>query len=280
MPRLGGESRKTSELKKQGGEWRNQIGDANDNDSLIVIRPCLELWPEYESTLHHTAGFCIILRDTVAVHLKPGTSKENALSVPEEHILVIPESVIQKIGSIEGFESDVDRFLIPILGSDQLSFEPRGAMETDPSFKQLIPYVLLDWTDSDGVTRLFTYTRGGGGGESRLHAKRSVGIGGHISREDSAEGADPYTTGMQRELAEEVCLTAGYSETREGLIYDPSNDVGKVHLGVVHRFVLEGPEVSSNEADLAEGGFVTIEDLRAERDRLETWSQLAIDALY
>ncbi len=207
-------------------------------------------------------------------------TKEKSLSVPEEHILVIPESVIQKIGTIDGFESDVDRFLVPILNSDQLSFKPREAMETDPSYKQLIPYVLLEWTDGDGVIRLFAYTRGGGGGESRLHAKRSVGIGGHISQEDSADGADPYTTGMQRELAEEVCLDSAYTEKREGLIYDPSNDVGKVHLGVVHRFILESPDVSSNEADLAEGGFVTLDDLRAERDRLETWTQLAIDALY
>ena len=202
------------------------------------------------------------------------------MSAQEEHILVIPESVIQQIGTIDGFEPDVDRFLEPILKSEQLSFQPRGAMETDPSYKQLIPYVLLQWTDQDGVTKLFTYTRGGGSGEARLHAKRSVGIGGHISREDAADGADPYSTGMRRELEEEVRLIANYSESRDGLIYDPSNDVGKVHLGVVHRFVLEEPEVTSNEADLAEGGFVSVQDLRSEMDRLETWSQLAIEALF
>lgn len=202
------------------------------------------------------------------------------LTAQEEHILVVPETVIQEIGTIEGFEADVDRFLLPILSSDQLSFQPRSQMETDPSFKQLIPYVLLEWTDADGTVKLFTYTRGGGSGETRLHAKRSVGIGGHISREDAADGADPYLTGMQRELSEEVQLESGYREQREGLIYDPSNDVGKVHLGVVHRFVLEHPKVKSNEADLAEGGFVSIDELCRERDRLETWSQLAIEALY
>ena len=202
------------------------------------------------------------------------------MTVEEEHILVIPESVINKIGSIDGFESDVDRFLPPILESDQLSFQPRGPMETDPSFKQLIPYVLLQWTDEGGTTKLFTYTRGGGSGEARLHAKRSVGIGGHISREDAAGGADPYTTGMHRELTEEVQLESGYQEYCDGLIYDPSNDVGKVHLGVVHRFVLERPKVHSNETELAEGGFVSLDELRAEMDRLETWSQLAIKALF
>ncbi|MEM1068799.1 MAG: phosphoesterase [Planctomycetota bacterium] len=202
------------------------------------------------------------------------------VATEEEHILVIPESFIQGIGQIEGFESDVERFLDPILSSDQLSFQPRGQMETDPSFKQLIPYVLLEWTDEDGTTSLFTYTRGGGGGEARLHAKRSIGIGGHISREDAADGADPYSSGMQREIEEEVILGSGYQEFRDGLIYDPSNEVGQVHLGVVHRFILEGPDVSSNEPDLAEGGFVSVCQLIEEMDRLETWSQLALQSLY
>ncbi len=198
----------------------------------------------------------------------------------EEHILVIPESFILSIGTIDGFEKDVDRFLKPILASDQLSFQPRGAMEVDPSFKQLIPYVLLEHTSSSGDTLLFTYTRGGGSGEKRLHAKRSVGIGGHISREDAAGSSDVYTTGMQRELAEEVIIQSKYTESREGLIYDASNEVGKVHLGVVHRFILETPHVRSNEADLAEGGFVGIQELLANPGDLETWSQLAISALY
>ncbi len=187
---------------------------------------------------------------------------------------------MNSIGTIDGFEPDVDRFLKPILASDQLSFQPRGAMEVDPSFKQLIPYVLLESTDASGEVHLFTYTRGGGGGESRLHAKRSVGIGGHISAEDAEGDGDPYTIGMQRELSEEVQLESGYSEQRVGLIYDPSNEVGQVHLGVVHLFKLESPTVRSNEDDLAEGGFVSVKELKQDRDRLETWSQLALDALY
>lgn len=198
----------------------------------------------------------------------------------EEHVLVIPASVIELIGEINGFEADIDRFLGPILQSEQLSYQPRGAMETDPSFKQLIPYVVLEWTDPSGEKMIFAYTRGGGGGEKRLHAKRSIGIGGHISREDADDGRDAYATGMHREINEEIQLESQYTETQEGLIYDPSNEVGQVHLGVVHRFVLDTPKVASNEADLAEGGFVSVDDLRRQQDRLETWSQLALDALY
>ncbi len=198
----------------------------------------------------------------------------------DEHILVIPEAVIEEIGPLVGFEPDVERFLGPILQSDQLSFRPRSRMETDPRYKQLIPYVLLQWTDEAGEIRLFTYTRGGGSGETRLHAKRSIGIGGHISTEDAADGADPYMAGMRRELEEEVEIDSPYTESREGLIYDPSNDVGRVHLGVVHRMILERPAVRSNEADLADGGFVSLKELRRSFDRLETWSQLALQALH
>lgn len=202
----------------------------------------------------------------------------------EEHILVVPESVVNEIGYFEGFESDTEKYLGPILGSDQLSFQPRGKMETDPSYKQLIPYVLLEWTDPDGRTKIFTYTRGGGGGEKRLHAKRSIGIGGHISQEDSDgesnDHTDTYAIGMKRELDEEIKLDSQYSQTLEGLIYDPSNDVGTVHLGVVHRFVLSDPHVASNESDLADGGFVDVDELKDDIDRLETWSKLALEALY
>ena len=202
------------------------------------------------------------------------------MATQEEHVLVIPASFIDAIGTLHGFEPDVDRFLRPILASDELSYRPRGAMEVDPSFKQLIPYVILEHRSASNEIQLFAYTRGGGGGEKRLHAKRSIGIGGHISREDGAVGTDAYTAGMQRELEEEIQLDAAYTETLEGLIYDPSNEVGQVHLGVVHRFVLETPNVASNEDDLAEGGFVSLDELWRERERLETWSQLALEAMY
>lgn len=199
----------------------------------------------------------------------------------EEQILVIPADLIESIGPLEGFETDVDRFLKPILASNRLSYRPRGEMESDPSFKQLIPYVVMQWTDpADGLLKVFTYTRGGGGGETRLHAKRSIGVGGHISQEDAQGDEDPYTTGMRRELDEEVTIGAPYVDHREGLLYDPSNDVGKVHLGVVHRFVLERPEVTSNEPELAEGEFLTIDQLHQQYDRLETWSQLCLKAIY
>lgn len=208
-----------------------------------------------------------------------------AEAVVEEQVLVLPADELDRLGRFQGFSSEVDRYLGPLLKSERLEYRPRGAMEEDPSFKQLIPYVVLQHTDERGETSVFSYTRGGGGGEQRLHAKRSIGVGGHISSDDAAHhdaGADEglYRRGLERELAEEVRIESAYEERLVGLINDDETPVGRVHLGVVHVFDLDAPGVSSAEADLAEGQFVPVGQLLAEIDGFEAWSQIAIRALY
>ncbi|TWT96020.1 hypothetical protein Pla108_31000 [Botrimarina colliarenosi] len=206
-------------------------------------------------------------------------------AVAEEQILVVPAEVLDELGRFQGFSADVDRYLQPLLRCERLAYKPRGAMEEDPSFKQLIPYVLMEHTDADGVVTVFSYTRGGGGGEKRLHAKRSVGVGGHISTEDASHDdacADEglYRRGLERELSEEVRIESAFTERLVGLINDDETAVGRVHLGVVHVFELQEPRVSSAEADLAEGRFLPAEQLVAEIDAYESWSQIAIRARY
>jgi predicted NUDIX family phosphoesterase len=114
----------------------------------------------------------------------------------------------------------------------------------------------------------------------RLRAKRSVGIGGHISSTDGEHGDDTsYEAGMRRELAEEIAIGGGWTSRCVGLINDDSNAVGSVHLGIVHVLELERPEVASRESELVECGFATLDALLADRDRFETWSQITLDAL-
>ncbi|WP_146677805.1 phosphoesterase [Pirellula sp. SH-Sr6A] len=196
----------------------------------------------------------------------------------DEEVLVVPARLLDELGSFSGFQHNVDRYLPAILDRNNQSFLPRSMVEDDPSFKQLIPYIILECSDAN-QTQLFQYTRGKGQGEKRLHAKKSIGIGGHISIEDTT-GDDWYNTGMQRELEEEVKIECGGQQRVVGLIYDDSTEVGRVHLGVVHIMQLFSCKVSSAEEDLQFAGFQTIDRIRTEIGRFETWSQLCIQHLY
>src|SRR5688572_6425742 len=139
--------------------------------------------------------------------------------VATEHVLVVPTEVFHRLGHFQGFSGEVERYLRGLLDPAHTSYQPRPAMEQDPSFKQLIPYVIFQYVDSERVTRVFQYTRGKGQGEARLHAKRSIGIGGHISADDANEPS-AYEEGMRRELEEEVIIDTAYRGRIVGLIND------------------------------------------------------------
>jgi predicted NUDIX family phosphoesterase len=208
------------------------------------------------------------------------SSKELAMTmVAVEQILVVPTAVFHELGHFQGFSADVGRYLPQLLDPTYVSYRPRPEMEQDPSFKQLIPYVIFRHRDADGTVSLFAYTRGKGQGESRLHAKRSIGIGGHISADDSS-GENPYDEGMRRELLEELVIETAYEARLVGLINDDETEVGKVHLGVVHIFDVAEPRVQPREDDICETGFVPVSELLADVSRFETWSQICLRALF
>ena len=198
----------------------------------------------------------------------------------DEDVLVVPRALFDRLGAFQGFCADAAAYLPELLDPAQTSWRPRAHVEDDPSFKQLIPYCVLAWRNAAGDDRYFAYTRGGGQGEARLRAKRSVGIGGHISSTDGAHGDDTsYEAGMRRELAEEIAIDGGWQSRCVGLINDDSNAVGSVHLGIVHVLELERPAVAPREAAVAGCGFETLVALLADRERFETWSQITLDAI-
>ncbi|MEZ6093023.1 MAG: phosphoesterase [Pirellulaceae bacterium] len=196
-----------------------------------------------------------------------------------EHVLVVPTNLFHDLGYFQGFNVEVDRYLNDLLALENISYRPRDEMETDPSFKQLIPYCLFRHTDEDGIVHLFQYTRGKGQGESRLHAKQSVGIGGHISTDDGL-GTEAYTEGMQRELEEEVIINTTFEQRCVGLINDDESEVGRVHLGVVHIFDVQTQDIEPREADIIFAGFKPVEEILTELDNYETWSQFCVRALF
>ena len=200
-------------------------------------------------------------------------------TVQIEQVMVVPTEAFYQCGYFQGFCSDTENYLETLLDSKLTRYLPRDEMEEDPSFKQLIPYCIFRYTDTAGNINLFQYTRGSGQGESRLHAKKSVGIGGHISTLDEASDS-AYDQGMKRELEEELIINTPFESNLVGLINDDENAVGKVHLGVVHIIDVTEPAVEAREDELVGAGFQPLSEIMAEIDSYETWSQICLRALF
>lgn len=202
--------------------------------------------------------------------------------VHTERVLVVPTAVFHRLGYFQGFTKKVNDYLPELFSPEHISYQPRQQVEQDPSFKQLIPYVIFRHCSGEGCESVFEYTRGTGQGEGRLHRKRSVGIGGHISSIDAENGlhGDPYKEGMRRELEEEVSIDTPYHGQCVGLINDDLTEVGRVHLGVVHLFDVERPAVQPRESEIVECGFRPIKDMLADLSGFESWSQICLQALF
>jgi predicted NUDIX family phosphoesterase len=209
-----------------------------------------------------------------SVSKSKGRSTVSQSQPHSERVLVVPSAELERLGRFQGFSSEADRYLGALLVPDLATFRPRSEVEDDPSFKQIIPYVVFRCAGS-----VFCYTRGKSGGEARLRRRRSLGVGGHVAEED-ADGRgtlDAYEIALRRELDEEVAVASPGVMRRVGLINDDATPVGQVHLGVVHLYDLERPEVLPREDALAEPGFVPIARLFDDWDQFETWSQICIE---
>ncbi|MEO0416040.1 MAG: hypothetical protein AAF226_13920 [Verrucomicrobiota bacterium] len=195
----------------------------------------------------------------------------------DENVLVIPRALFDELGAFEGFAAEPKKYLPSILDPENNHFLNRDLAEDDPSFKQIIPYAIFRCGD-----KFLHYVRGGGSGEKRLASKGSIGIGGHINDTDFEAASldrDTYTTGVEREIHEELVFSGDLTQQIVGLINDDSNTVGQVHLGVVHVFTLESDAVKAGEDSIAELQFLTREELEARADSLETWSAICLEHL-
>ncbi len=189
-----------------------------------------------------------------------------------ERVLVLPRASVPGGCDFAGVRQADDLAALREAVVLQGRYLERPIAEESPAFKQLIPYVVV----RDG-TSVFLMERTDAGGDSRLHGKASVGVGGHLNPVD--EGADPLLAGLRREWAEELVAEWEPEFRLVGLLNDDSNPVGAVHLGVVFTVVADGRPVEVREHEKLSGRFVEPAELRAAWNRLETWSQLVATAL-
>lgn len=156
----------------------------------------------------------------------------------------------------------------------------RGDAEDNPSYKQTITYAVIRREQA-----YFAYERLGGGAESRLHGKLSIGVGGHMNAVEKAENFQQLLAqNLRRELSEELLIkTAEPFQTKTlGFINDDQTEVGAVHLGLL--VIIDLPasaSVSVKEKEKLAGKWLTREQLIEPETfaRLESWSAFAAQIL-
>ncbi len=151
--------------------------------------------------------------------------------------------------------------------TDKHFFIARSTAETSPQYKQIIPYVVIRHAGSYFLLKRTTRQT-----EARLHHKLSLGIGGHINPDTPT-----LLGGLQKELEEEVAVARPYDLQFIGILNDDTTDVGRVHLGAVYLLEAFTPQVVVRETEKMTGAWTPRGDLAAQRDAMESWSQLVYD---
>lgn len=144
--------------------------------------------------------------------------------------------------------------------------------EDDPSYQQIIPYIIFKYKK-----KIFVYKRLPKADEQRLHHNFSIGVGGHIDKSD-LDNENYIEEAMKREFNEEIIYNDPYEFKVIGYIKDDSNDVGKVHFGVV--FLVEGstPNIKVREKDQLQGKLMKKKQITKEIiENFETWSKIAYE---
>jgi len=190
------------------------------------------------------------------------------MTLVEERVFVVPRVAVP--GGCDWYGLRTEGLAAFVAAVEHAgTYEPRAAMERDPSFKQIIPYLVL----RDGP-RWFLMQRTAAGGDERLHHRYSIGVGGHLNPGDGG-----LLGGLRREWTEE--LEAAFVPAFElvALLNDDTTDVGSVHLGAVYVADAGGRPVSIRETHKLSGAFADEPAVAAVVDRMESWSRLTFEFL-
>lgn len=199
------------------------------------------------------------------------TRQHPAARLPSENILVVHRDTLLGDQSWQGLKlGDCQEYMELI--NNHKEFLPRPHMETNPRYKQIIPYLIFKHDD-----RYFLMQRQSEASEQRLKNKYSLGIGGHIRQEDLVDSASIFDW-AKREFHEEVEYRGTLTIKPIGILNDDSNDVGKVHIGLV--LLLEGDSPAIRvKSELKSGILLTHKECTAYYDSMENWTQMVFKQL-
>lgn len=194
-------------------------------------------------------------------------------------------------GKFLGNDGHGERSILDLLYDTSAMWIRRGACENDPEWKQLIPYISFFYVVPNISWHMMVYNRENKGGEQRLHDLKSVGIGGHINPEDvqGPTGSvidlnQALINAMHREWREEIKVdNMNYDPINnpiQGLIYDDSNEVGRVHLGLWLGVMCGNVKpCEANDPAIGNPQFMPAHVIWDIKGQMETWSQIVVDTL-
>ena len=189
-----------------------------------------------------------------------------------EYVLVFSVDLLNKKGTFQGLNYSPHIYLDSILMNDNHKYMRRKEAEKNPNYKQLIPYVIIENNNT-----ILSYQRGVLLSEERLLHNHSIGVGGHISIDDPNLFSTSYEEGMYREINEELHIDTDYQEKIVALLNDDSNEVGKVHIGVIHILRINEQKIRKKEKSINNPHFVSIQSLKTNIGKYENWSRICIE---
>ena len=192
----------------------------------------------------------------------------------QEHIVCIKASAV---------EHRKDGFVNYELNNADVMLGQRAALENDPDFRQVLPMAVFTCNG-----KVWAYERTPKSGESRLHGKVAVTIGGHWDSTDCIMGetgvmdvAASMKLAMERELDEEVNIKSKIISSKElkKRICADDTEVDRLHMAVVYVHELDGEQLESSEDQLKGLGFISPEELLSGKYNIEAWARLTCELL-
>jgi len=161
---------------------------------------------------------------------------------------------------------------------EHCEFMIRWDAEVNFDYKQPIPYAIVLNENNE----IFVYKRGWSGsnaGESRLHEKIAIWVGGHIEREDE-HSENILKDSLVREIEEELNISPENILEAFPIWYINSeeDEVSKVHLWIAYIAKVKNSQFELLDGELDNGEFVsykTLMEMCTSWDYdVEAWTQL------
>lgn len=187
--------------------------------------------------------------------------------IKQEQVLAISSNKVN-FQNIIKYNSNEGKLFIKEL-SNIITIQ-RPECETNEKYKQIICYGFITNKDNIYLMQRTNQT------ETRLNNNYSIGVGGHANYANFRSISQILEFNMNRELNEELFID-NYTILPYGFLNDNSNEVGKVHVGIIYQIHCSF-DIKVKEVDKMIGKWIKISEIQ-NYDNMENWSKILYNDL-